>query len=68
MDDVLVLDNYSIHHAPAAFLELLIYLANVFKVAKKISVDLAGICGVGKTFIFYPPSCTIEYGKQRDRL
>lgn len=44
MDDALVRDNYSIHHVPAAFLELLIYLSNVFKVAKKISIDLVGLC------------------------
>lgn len=62
MDDTLVLDNYSIHHAPGAFLELLIYLSNVLKVVKKISIDLAGLC----VFFFIPP-CTDEYGKQQDR-
>lgn len=54
MDDALVLDNYSIHHAPGACLELLIYLSNVFKLAKKISIDLAGLCVVWKIFFLSP--------------
>lgn len=65
MDDVLVLDNYSIHHALGAFWELLIYLSNAFKVAKTISVDLVGLWGVRKTCIFFYQ--TIEYREQQYR-
>lgn len=35
------------------FSELLIYLSNVFKVAKKISIDLAGLCGAWKTLVLF---------------